>query len=209
MDPVKLEIRVVVVDDHSLVREALVQSIALEPDIEVCGEASNGLEALTVCAALNPDLILLDFSLPDMTGIDVVDAMNAAGSRPRVLLLTGAPLDEDERAQLAREVEGFLHKEAGRDALVAAIRAAAAEPVKARSARAEDDRSGVLNASALTPRERAVLREISKGRSVEIIAETLGMSPSTVRKHRENIMGKLCLNSTAALVRVALQIGSY
>ena len=203
------EIRVVVVDDHSLVREALVQSIALEPDIVVCGEASAGDEAVTVCAALDPDLVVLDFSLPDMTGIDVVDAMNAAGSRPRVLLLTGAPLDEEERDQLARQVEGFLHKEAGRDALVAAIRTAAAEAVKTRPAHADDERPGVLSASALTPRERAVLREIAKGRSVEMIAQTLGMSPSTVRKHRENIMGKLCLNSTAALVRVALQIGSY
>lgn len=126
-----------------------------------------------------------------------------------MLLLTGAPLDETERAQLARQVEGFLHKEAGREALVAAIRAAAAQPVRARPGPADDDRSGVLNASALTPRERAVLREIAKGRSVDVIAQTLGMSPSTVRKHRENIMGKLSVNSTAALVRAAMQIGSF
>ncbi len=209
MYPAELDIRVVVVDDHSLVREALVQSIAMEPDIEVCGEASDGLEALAICSAINPDLVILDFSLPDMTGIDVVDAMNAAGPRPRVLLLTGASLDQDERDQLAQRVEGFLHKEAGRDALVAAIRAAACEPVKARPAHGDDERTGVLNASALTPRERAILREIAKGRSVELIAQTLVLSPSTVRKHRENIMGKLGVNSTAALVRVALQIGSY
>jgi len=209
MNAVEQVIRVVIVDDHSLVREALVQSIALEPDLEVCGEAGDGQQGLLLCHALNPDLVVLDFSLPDMTGVDVVDALNAAGRRPRVLLLTGAPMDDEERAQLARRVEGFLHKEAGRDALVAAIRAAACEPVKSRVAYRDDDRSGELNASALTPRERAVLREIAKGRSIDDIAQTLGMSPSTARKHRENIMGKLNLNSTAALVRAAMQIGSY
>lgn len=209
MNTARQVIRVVIVDDHSLVREALVQSVALEPDLEVCGEAGDGREGLALCDTLKPDLVVLDFSLPDMTGIDVVDAMNASGSRPRVLLLTGASLDHDERNQLARRVEGFLHKEAGRDALVAAIRGAACEPVKARPARGDDERTGVLNASALTPRERAILREIAKGRSVELIAQTLVLSPSTVRKHRENIMGKLGVNSTAALVRVALQIGSY
>jgi DNA-binding NarL/FixJ family response regulator len=202
-------IRVVIVDDHSLVREALVQSIALEPDMEVCGEAGDGQQGLLLCDTLNPDLVVLDFSLPDMTGVDVVDALNAAGRRPRVLLLTGAPMDDEERAQLSRQVEGFLHKEAGRDALVAAIRTAAGARLKARTASRDDDRTGVLNASALTPRERAVLREIAKGRSIEDIAQTLGMSPSTARKHRENIMGKLSLNSTAALVRAAMQIGSY
>ena len=124
-------------------------------------------------------------------------------------MLSGAPLDEDERAEIASRVEGFLHKEEGRDALVAAIRSTAAAPRRARLHRVDAARTGVLNASALTPRERAVLREIAKGRSVDAIAETLGMSPGTVRKHRENIMGKLGLNSTAALVRAALQIGSY
>lgn len=202
-------IRVVVIDDHSLVREALVQSLALEPDIEVCGDAGDGAEGLALCAAVKPDLAVLDFSLPGMTGVDVVEALDAAGPRPRVLLLTGAPLDEDERAEIASRVEGFLHKEEGRDALVAAIRTTAAAPRRARLHRVDAARTGVLNASALTPRERAVLREIAKGRSVDAIAETLGMSPGTVRKHRENIMGKLGLNSTAALVRAALQIGSY
>lgn len=202
-------IRVVIVDDHSLVREALVQSIALEPDLEVCGEAGDGQQGLLLCDTLNPDLVVLDFSLPDMTGVDVVDALNAAGRRPRVLLLTGAPMDDEERAQLSRQVEGFLHKEAGRDALVAAIRTTAGAPLRPRAHSLDDARTGVLNASALTPRERAVLREIAKGRSIEDIAQTLGMSPSTARKHRENIMGKLGLNSTAALVRAAMQIGSY
>lgn len=202
-------IRVVVIDDHSLVREALVQSLALEPDIAVCGEAGDGAEGLALCEAQKPDLVVLDFSLPGMTGIDVVEALDDAGARPRVLLLTGAPLDEDERAGIASRVEGFLHKEEGRDALVAAIRATAGAPLRPRPRSVDHARTGVLNASALTPRERAVLREIAKGRSVDAIAETLGMSPGTVRKHRENIMGKLGLNSTAALVRAALQIGSY
>lgn len=209
MDAAETVIRVLIVEDHSLVREALVQSIALEADIAVCGEASNGEEGLALCAALSPDLILLDFSLPDMTGIDVVDALNAGGRRARVLLLTGAPMDDEERALLSRQVEGFLHKEAGRDALVAEIRTAAGARIKPRTASGDDVRTGVLNASALTPRERAVLREIAKGRSIEDIAQTLAMSPSTARKHRENIMGKLSVNSTAALVRAAMQIGSY
>lgn len=202
-------IRVLIVDDHSLVREALAQSIAMEPGIEVVGEARDGAEALHLAEALAPDLILLDFALPDQTGLEVVAALDAAGERPRVLLLTGAPMDEDERALLAGKVEGFLHKESGRDALLIALREVAASPAGRIGADQHEARNGILHAGSLTRRERAVLREIAKGASLETISQILGISAGTARKHRENIMAKLGLSSTAALVRAAMQIGRY
>lgn len=203
-------IQVFIVDDHSLVREALARSITLEPDIEVCGEARDGTGALEQLADLKPDLVILDFALPDMTGLEVVSAMNRAGRRPPVLLLTGAPLNEAERAEMAEAVEGFVHKEDERSALIAAVRQTAASRVR-HAASPREDRSAVaiMHAGNLTPRERAVLREIAKGHSIDYIADSLAISAATARKHRENIMGKLGVNSTAALVRAAMQIGWY
>lgn len=202
-------IRVLIVDDHSLVREALAKSIDIEAGIEVVGEARDGVQALSLAKSIAPDLILLDFALPDQTGLDVVLALDAAGERPRVLLLTGAPLDLDERALLAGKVEGFLHKESGRDALLIAIREVAALPVRQICGDQNEARSAILHAGSLTGRERAVLREIAKGASLEAISQILVISTGTVRKHRENIMLKLGLSSTAALVRAAMQIGRY
>ncbi|WP_371394200.1 response regulator [Glycocaulis abyssi] len=203
-------IRVFIVDDHSLVREALARSVTLEPDIEVCGEARDGVSALEQLAELDPDLVLLDFTLPDMTGLEVVSAMNRAGRRPPVLLLTGAPLDETERAALADAVEGFVHKEDERDTLIAAVRETAARQVRKKAATPrEDPPAAAMNAGNLTARERAVLREIARGHSIEQIAGSLAISAATARKHRENIMGKLGVRSTAALVRAAVQIGWY
>lgn len=202
-------IQVFIVDDHSLVREALARSITLEPDIEVCGEARDGTGALEQLADLKPDLVILDFALPDMTGLEVVSAMNRAGRRPPVLLLTGAPLNEAERAEMAEVVEGFVHKEDERGTLIAAVRQAAASQVRNGTPPREDRSAVAMHAGNLTARERAVLREIAKGHSIDYIADSLSISAATARKHRENIMGKLGVNSTAALVRAAMQIGWY
>jgi DNA-binding NarL/FixJ family response regulator len=201
--------RVLVVDDHSLVREALVQIVALEPGMAVCGEAANGAAAIQLAAALQPDLVILDFALPDMTGLEVAAALAAAGQRPRVLMLTGAPLDAGERELLAGQVDGFAHKEAGRDELCELLRQTMQQAVPKDSSREPAEPSGLLGAGALTLRERAVLREIAKGQPIEAIADLLGITAGTVRKHRENIMAKLAVSSTAALVRAAMQIGRY
>lgn len=200
---------VVVIDDHAFVREAIEAAIEAAPDLALDGSAADGAEAVALITGRRPDVAIMDFALPDMTGLDAVEAIRAAGAPTRFVLLTGAPLAPRERDAVAGRVEVFLHKESGQDALLAAVRAAAAAPMLRPPPVDATEVSGALNAGLLTLRERAVLREIARGRPVDEIAARLGVSPATVRKHRENIMSKLNLNSTAALVRAAMQIGQY
>jgi len=204
-------VSVLVVDDHPLVREAIGSAVALADDLELVGEAGDGQSALAALDRLKPDVCIIDFALPGMTGLDIVARARAGGSTTRFLLLTGATLDAAERASLSARVEGFAHKEAGSDTLMDAVRKAARAPrLRASTPRIDPDPSaGLTRAGALSERERAVLREIARGHPVDEIAARLEVSPATVRKHRENIMLKLDLNSTAQLVRAAMQIGQF
>ena len=204
--------RVVVIDDHAIVREAVGGTIAMQAGYELAGSAEDGEGAIALLLDQQPDIAIVDFALPDMTGLEVIERVREAGSDTRFLLLTGSHMDERERAALAAVADGFMHKEAGRDSLLAAIDAVAEAPVRrplTRQPETDDEEGGVLKAGSLTVRERDVLREIARGHSVDTIAENLAVRVSTVRKHRENIMAKLGLNSTAQLVRAAMQIGQY
>lgn len=202
-------LRVVIVDDHAIVREAVAATVAMHPEMEIAGTAQDGTGAIALLVDTSPDVAVLDFALPDMTGIEVIEAARAGGVATRFLLLTGSHMDEEERRALAEVAEGFMHKEDGGEALIEAIRQTSHMPLRRALGRCEDDRAGVLRAGALTERERDVLREIARGHPVDVIAGNLDVRVSTVRKHRENIMAKLGLNSTAQLVRAAMQIGQY
>ena len=203
-------IRVVVVDDHAIVREAVGGTIDMQDGYELVGTAEDGLSAIALLVSLAPDIAVVDFALPDMTGLEVIERVRGEGLETRFLLLTGSHMDERERAALAAVAEGFLHKESGRESLLEAIEAVAnAGPRRPVAPVDDDEEGGVLRAGTLTARERDVLREIARGHSVDTIAENLEVRVSTVRKHRENIMAKLGLNSTAQLVRAAMQIGQY
>ncbi|WP_417481498.1 response regulator [Maricaulis sp.] len=207
--PGHLPLRVVVVDDHAIVRDAVSAVIEMSDAFELAGTASNGTEALELLGRVEADVAVIDFAMPDMTGVDVINKLRDKGTETRFLLLTGSHMDEDERERLSRCAEGFLHKEAGRQTLIEAIRAVADAPCLRPAPGDQMDMSGVLGTGDLTGRERDILREIARGHSVDQIADKLGISAATVRKHRENIMGKLELNSTSQLVRAAMQIGQY
>ncbi|MBV1928672.1 MAG: response regulator transcription factor [Gammaproteobacteria bacterium] len=191
-----------------MVRDALCGVIEMSDGFELLGSAANGSKALKLLLSKETDIAIVDFALPDMTGIDVIRKARESGLNTRYLLLTGSHMDPDERGNIATVAEGFLHKEAGGDALLEALTAIANGPAL-QTASAETETGGVMNAGELTNRERGVLREIARGHSVDVIATNLGISVSTVRKHRENIMAKLELNSTAQLVRAAMQIGQF
>jgi len=207
--PGHLPLRVVVVDDHAIVRDAVSAVIEMSDSFELAGTASTGSEALELLGRIEADVAVIDFAMPDMTGVDVINKLRAQGTKTRFLLLTGSHMDESERERLSQCAEGFLHKEAGRQTLIEAIRAAADSPCLQPASSDKMDMSGVLGTGDLTDRERDILREIARGHSVDQIADNLGISAATVRKHRENIMGKLELNSTSQLVRAAMQIGQY
>lgn len=202
--------RVVVVDDHAIVREAVGGTIDMHEGYTLAGVAEDGTTAIDLLLAKKPDIAVIDFALPDMTGLEVIERVRGEGLETRFLLLTGSHMDDRERAALAAVAEGFLHKESGRESLIEALEAVACVELRRPvSSLEEDEENGVLRAGLLTARERDVLREIARGHSVDAIADNLEVRVSTVRKHRENIMAKLGLNSTAQLVRAAMQIGQY
>ena len=200
--------RIVVIEDHALVRDAICGVIEMSDNLELSGSASNGREALDLLRADNVDVAVIDFALPDMTGVEIIQRARSFDTQTRFLMVTGSHMDDQERANITSVAEGFLHKEAGRHALLAAIMAVIEGP---RIALVQDTSktAGLMNAGDLTERERGVLHEIARGHSVDLISGNLGISVNTVRKHRENIMSKLNLNSTAQLVRAAMQIGQF
>ncbi len=201
--------RVVVIDDHAIVRDAVSTVIEMSDAFELVGTASTGTEAIKLLCETEADVAVIDFAMPDMTGVEVINKLRAMGTKTRFLLLTGSHMDDEERERLSRCAEGFLHKESGRNTLLQAIGKVAAAACLQPSPNDGLDMSGVLGTGDLTGRERGILREIARGHSVEQIATDLGISAATVRKHRENIMSKLELNSTSQLVRAAMQIGQY
>lgn len=201
--------RVVVIDDHAIVRDAVSTVIEMSDAFELVGTASTGTEAIKLLCETEADVAVIDFAMPDMTGVEVINKLRAMGTKTRFLLLTGSHMDDEERERLSRCAEGFLHKESGRNTLLQAIGKVAAAACLQPSPNDGLDMSGVLGTGDLTGRERGILREIARGHSVDQIATDLGISAATVRKHRENIMGKLDLNSTSQLVRAAMQIGQY
>ncbi|RKQ96186.1 response regulator transcription factor [Maricaulis maris] len=202
-------ISLVVIDDHALVRDAIATVVEMSDHLTLDGEAADGRSGLDLIEQRQPDIALVDFSLPDMTGVDVIAQARAKNSRTRFLILTGSPLDSRERRQLAGIADGFHHKENGRTALLAAIKQTLASPRPPEPPNTDEANEALLKAGLLTDRERDVVREIARGRSVELISERLGITTATVRKHRENIMYKLGVTSSTQLVRTAMQIGQY
>lgn len=122
--------RVVVIDDHAMVREAVGATIEMQPGYTLVGAAEDGAAALDLLVAAQPDVAVVDFALPDMTGLEVIEQARGRALAVRFLLLTGSHLDEDERAALAAAADGFLHKEAGRDALLGALDRVASQPLR-------------------------------------------------------------------------------
>ena len=199
---------VIVVDDHELVREAVGSAISQSDQLDLVALAPDGATGRSLIEAHQPDIAVIDFTLTDMTGLELIESVRPAAPRTRFMMLTGSPMDKDEQAQLSARVEGFLNKAKGRKTLITKILETSQAP-RIPPREFFEDSGGLLNASLLTTRERELLHEIARGRSVREIADKLAISVATVRKHRENIMDKLELNTTAQLVRAALQIGQF
>ena len=205
--------RLVLADDHRVVREALVELLAREPDIEVVGEASSALEALEQVSAAQPDLLVLDIGMPGMSGIEA--ARNLRSSQTKIVMLSAY---EDRRfveEALKAGAAGYVSKRAAASELVRAVRTVASggtylspevATVLVRELRAPED--GVAPpASVLAPREREVLALVANGSRSAQIAEELGIAVGTVEVHRRNIARKLGLHSVAELTRYALREG--
>lgn len=209
-----MPIRVLIADDHGVVRAGLRALLSAEPDLLVVGEAATGEEAVRLALHRQPDVVLMDIKMPEMDGLEATRSLAQQAPRVRVLLLT---VHEDPallREALRAGAAGYVIKRAVESELISAIRASAAgdlyvHPSLTRSLLEEkgpapaDD--GALG--RLTPREIEVLRLIAQGFTNTQIAEHLCLSPRTVESHRANVRAKLNLDSRAELVRFAARHG--
>jgi DNA-binding NarL/FixJ family response regulator len=207
-------IRVMFVEDHQLLAEALAALLAREPDIEVVGVAGSVAEA-KVMARERLDVVLMDYRLPDGTGADATRAIKARWPAARVVMLTAVKDDETVLESIQAGADGYLTKDRAADDVVQAVRAAyagetllprsviieIARRVAASRERGEDRRI----VEPLTPRELEVLRALTDGLSTPEICERLYIAPNTLRTHVQNIMGKLRVHSKLEAVAFALK----
>ncbi len=208
-------IRLVLVDDHQIVRAGLRMLFAAEPDMAIVGEVDNGADAIRMVQELQPDVVIMDVAMPGMNGIEATRRIKEVTPHTAVLALT---MHEDEEyffEMLNAGASGYIPKRAAPDDLVAAIRAVAQGNVFLHATLARFLMRDVLQREepstgdddGLTARELEVLTLIAEGLTSREIAQQLVISPKTVDRHRENIMAKLNLHSRAELVRYAVSRG--
>ena len=202
-------IRLLLVDDHPVVRDGLRGMCESSPDFLVVGEAGDGVEAVALAADLEPDVVLMDLRMPGGSGLDAIAALAAGGSRAHVLVLTTYDTARDIMAALDAGATGYLLKDAPREDLFAAIRAAAAGESVLSPAVATRVVSRVRTAGseALSGRETDVLALVAKGRSNREIARALFVSEATVKTHLGHVYTKLGVNDRASAVATAYDRG--
>ena len=199
-------IRVVLVDDHPVVRSGLAGLLGGEPDIEVVGEASDGREGVELAAELGPDVVLMDLRMPVMDGVAATAAIVATRG-PRVLVLTTYDTDADILRAVEAGATGYLLKDTPRDALVDAVRAASrGETVLAPPLAAKLMRQ-VRSNDQLTAREVEVLSLVSRGMSNGDIAKELFIGEATVKTHLLHVFDKLGVSDRTAAVTTAMRAG--
>lgn len=210
------KIRLLLVDDHEIVRAGLRMLFQAEKDVEIVGEAGGGEEAIQAVQQLNPDVVLMDVVMSGMSGIEATRRIKEANPQVAVLALT---MHEDEQyffEMLNAGASGYVPKRAAPDDLVDAIRVVSQGNVFLYPTLAKllvkdflqrADAGNVSPAEDLTPREREVLTYIAEGLTNREIAETLVISAKTVDRHRENIMRKLNLHNRVELVKYAIEKG--
>lgn len=207
---------IILVDDHTLFRQAIRAIIEGIEDLEIIGEAGDGLELLALLKQLTPDLLILDIAMPRMRGTEAVYEVKAAYPEVKILVLTMYSNREYVRHAFSAGAEGYLLKEDALDELLLAIRA-----IRNGETYISPVLSGLLSKKlaveygggkkqgedTLSPREREVLKLIAEGATNREIARLLSISVHTVERHRANILSKLDIRGTAGLVRYAIEKG--
>ncbi|MGW1676245.1 response regulator [Saccharopolyspora sp. NPDC002376] len=202
-------ITLLIVDDHPVVRDGLRGMFDAAADIEVLGEAGDGPSAVAKAVALDPDVVLMDLRMPGGDGVAAITELVRRGQRCQVLVLTTYDTDSDTLAAIEAGATGYLLKDAMRDELFAAVRAAAAGRTVLSPAVASRLVSRVRSPGEqpLSAREREVLRLVAKGRSNREIAAELFVSEATVKTHLTHLYGKLGVNDRAAAVAAGYDRG--
>jgi NarL family two-component system response regulator LiaR len=207
-------IRVLVADDHAIVRRGITALLATEPGIQVAGEACDGHEAVAEVERLRPDVVLMDIVMPGMDGLEATRRITASQPQTRVLVLTSFGGDDQVFPAIRAGALGYLLKDSRPQELVAAIRQvhsgeSSLHPTVARRLLQElsPSSSESQDGEALTPREVQVLQLVAQGQSNRQIGEELSISEATVRTHMSKILGKLNLGSRTQAALYALREG--
>lgn len=208
--------RILLVEDHVLLREGLRSLLAADPALEVVGEAGDGLEAIAQARRLQPDLVIMDLSMPKMTGLEALREITRQHPTTKAIVLTMHDTEEHLRDALRAGAAGYVLKTGSHAELLAAVRSVLAGQSYLSPQIARPVIDGYLGKAqpgevtaweTLTAREREVLKMIAEGYKSREIAEQLCISPSTVEKHRVNLMRKLDLHSVSAVTAYAAKRG--
>jgi DNA-binding NarL/FixJ family response regulator len=211
-----MSIKVILADDHKMVRDGLRSILSLEPDIEVVGEAENGLSAVEGMDRLSPDVMIMDVSMPDLNGFEATRVITARHPGSKVVALSAYVDEQHVMGMLRSGAWAYVSKASASQELVAAIRAVTA----GKKYLSPEVAGAVVNScagavpptelparSALGARERQVVQLLAEGHSSKAIASLLHIATRTVESHRRNIMQKLMLHSVAELTKYALREG--
>jgi DNA-binding NarL/FixJ family response regulator len=205
-----MAVRVLVADDHSVVRQGLRMFLSLDPEIEIVGEAANGKEALDMAGSLHPDVVLMDLLMPVMDGITAIGAIRQSVPGVEVLALTSVLEDASVVGAIKAGATGYLLKDTRAEELREAIKAAAAGQVQLSpqaAARLMREVRAPESPESLTDRETDVLRLLAEGRANKEIARELQIGEKTVKTHVSNILTKLGVQSRTQAALHAMRIG--
>ncbi len=211
------KLRIVLADDHTILREGLRALLSADPNFEIVGEAGNGREAVRCVEKLGPDLLLMDLSMPRMSGMDAISEIKKRYPETKIIALTVHKTEEYLLSTLQAGVDGYVLKDATHDELVMAIHNVAAgkpylspgisDKVIEGYLEGKESSLSVSSWQRLSQREREVLKLIAEGYKNKEIAEDLCISLKTVEKHRANLMKKLDLHNAAGLTVYAMKRG--
>ena len=208
------KIRILLAEDHTILREGLRSLLEKQPDFEVVAEAENGRQAVDLTQQLNPDVVLMDIAMPQLNGLEATEQIRRSRRCSQVLILTQHENEEYIRRALAAGAAGYLLKDTDSSELFIAIRAvhrgeSILSPAITRLVIEDYLRWGDIrpqdSSDGLTPREREILQLIAEGYTNKQIAEILCISIKTVQAHRSNLMNKLDLHDKGELVKYAIQ----
>jgi DNA-binding NarL/FixJ family response regulator len=208
-----VQIRVLVVDDHAVVRAALAKLIEGEEGFDVVGQTGSGHEAVSLCKTLKPDVVILDYGLPDLDGLEATRQIAALGTGARVLILTMHSSEEYASRLIRAGASGFVVKSATSEDLLAAIRKVAAkgvyvspEVLERMVARMGQDDAEAPE-SQLSNRELQVLLRLARGATTREVSADLSLSVSTIETYRARVLEKLGLRNNSDLTRFAIKRG--
>jgi two-component system response regulator NreC len=209
--------RVLIADDHAIVREGLRQLLQNQPDMEVVGEARDGREALDKARELRPEVVVLDIAMPNLSGLEAVQLIKGAVPQSQVVVLSMHKKEAYVHQVLASGALGYVIKASPSSDIIEAIRAArkgeyflsskiSAEVIST-YLKSRREKPAVRGYDLLSEREQQVFRLMVEGNTTNQIADVLFVSPKTVEKHRYNVMKKLGMNNLLDLVKYAIKIG--